>query len=354
MESRKKKESEKEPEVIIRPVSRFGGLDTIHIALIALVLVLIGIVLLLSFSKPVVITRNVTNSTSINCTYFYAGKCVVPTHNASQVKAQVGRILASYTNVNSSLSLGFPFYSNISGANVSFLPSKDEWYVVVPMINPIGNVSYKTSFLLYDSNLTLATPFIQTITPSKILGNEVVAQGVISVEKAVACTAQTPLRIFWFIDPYAPGSIQSLSTLISLENKYGSNLNASIEIVYGPYSQLIGSVHGYNNTIALGKYIFCASKQSAFQKFVPNLESAYANAYMPISLLNSIATYSGLNVSMLNSCIASSTTAIDAQGYLASYYNITTTPMAIVGCKYLAIPQTANNAICYANESLCK
>jgi hypothetical protein len=302
-----------------------------------------------------VITRNVTNSTAgLNCTYAYAGACVYPSHNSSQAREQVGRILASYINMNNSLSLELPFYADIRNASVSFIPSSREWYVVVPMVNPVGGIPYKTSFLLYDSNLSMVAPFIQTVAPSKVLSNEVVAQGVVKDSRAVACTTQSPTQLFWFIDPYAPGSIQSLSTLVSLENTYGSGINASVKIVYGSYSQLVGSAHGYNNTVALGKYILCASEQSSFSKFVPNLESAYSNAYMPPSELNTIANYSGLDIPTLNACIAGSTSILGAQGYLASYYNITSTPMVVAGCQYLAIPQTAGSAICYANASVCK
>ncbi len=75
---------------------------------------------------------------------------------------------------------------------------------------------------------------------------------------------------------------------------------------------------------------------------------------MPPSELNSIANYSGLNLTALGTCVAGSTSAIDAQGYLASYYNITSTPVAIADCQYLAIPQTAGSAICYANGSICR
>lgn len=350
----KKGKESKTPEVIIRPVSGLGGLDTIHLALLALVIILIGIVVVLSFSKPVVIIRNVSNSTSLNCTYAYAGACVAPSHNASQVKTQVGKILASYINMNNSLSLSLPFYANVSGTSASFLPSSSEWYVVVPMLNPVGGAPYKTSFLLYDSNLTMVAPFIQTVAPSKILSNEVVSEGVIQVSGRTACATQAPMQLFWFIDPYAPGSVQSLSTFLYLEGRLGSGLNASIKLVYGPYSRLVGSAHGYNNTVALGRYILCASSQSAFSKFVPNLESAYSNSYISPSELNTIANYSGLDLSALNACMASSTSAIAAQGYLASYYNITSTPMAITDCQYLSIPQTSYNATCYANESICK
>jgi hypothetical protein len=299
-----------------------------------------------------VITVNATNST-LNCTYgSFNGSCVSPLHNSSSVKLMIGRILASYGYTNSSLSL-LPYLSVFQNSSAAYLPTTKEWLVTVPTINPTTGNTFYTSFLLYDSNLSLVTPYIQTLRTSSVVNNYVVSQGVVRLSGKFACLQQHPLQVYWFMDPYAPGSISGLSNLTAIQAEYKGGVNATLKIVFGPYTQALGAVYGSNNAQLLGRYIFCAANQYNFSRFVSNLNSVYSNAYVSPSLLLQIANQSRLNVPMLSSCILNSSSAINGQALLAQYYNITTTPMVVTNCMYLSIPQTANEAVCYSNSTLC-
>ena len=352
------KSKEKEPEIVIRPIGKFGGLDNIHIALIALVAILVMLMAIISYSKPqVLVSSNVSNATcSSFCANQIASLSIKPLHTQGEIINYTERVLATYNfiNMNSSLGIYLPFYSNVSMINASYSPSSGEWYVVVPIKNPISNSTFYASFEIYDKNLTLARSYIQTISPNKILSYQVVYPGVIAVPGKFACNIASPVKVFWFIDPYAPGSIYSLEQILKLENEFGSNVNVSVKILFGAYTDLIGSRYGVFNAQELGKYILCASEQKNFSNFVINLNALYSNNYMNNQTLYTIAKYSGLNMSILNSCILNSTTLINRQTLLAEYYNITATPAVIVNCKYLTLPQTAANGVCFTNETLCK
>ena len=352
------KSKEKEPEIVIRPIGKFGGLDNIHIALIALVAILVMLMAIIAYSKPqVLVSSNVSNTTcSSFCANQIASLSIKPLHTQSEIINYTERVLATYNfiNMNSSLGIYLPFYSNVSMINASYSPSSGEWYVVVPIKNPISNSTLYASFEIYDKNLTLARSYIQTISPNKILSYKVVYPGVIAVPGKFACNIASPVQVFWFIDPYAPGSIYSLEQILKLENEFGSNVNVSVKILFGAYTDLIGSRYGVFNAQELGKYILCASEQKNFSNFVINLNALYSNNYMNNQTLYTIAKYSGLNIPMLNSCILNSTTLINRQTLLAEYYNITATPAVIVNCKYLTLPQTAANGVCFTNETLCK
>ena len=115
----------------------------------------------------------------------------------------------------------------------------------------------------------------------------------------------------------------------------------------------IGQGYGTANSQLLGQYIFCASQQPNFRSFASNLNSLYSGSYVPGPVLSNVANFSGLNYPALTSCIGSSMSAINAQALLASYYNITQTPLVVVNCQYLAIPQTAPKAFCYNNSTMC-
>jgi len=352
------KSKEKEPEIVIRPIGKFGGLDNIHIALIALVAILVILMAIIAYSKPqVLVSSNVSNATCSGfCANQIASLSIKPLHTQSEIINYTERVLATYNfiNMNSSLGIYLPFYSNVSMINASYSPSSGEWYVVVPIKNSISNSTFYASFEIYDKNLTLARSYIQTISPNKILSYKVVYPGVIAVPGKFACNIASPVQVFWFIDPYAPGSIYSLEQILKLENEFGSNVNVSVKILFGAYTDLVGSRYGVFDAQELGKYILCASQQKNFSNFVINLNALYSNNYMNNQTLYTIAKYSGLNIPMLNSCILNSTTLINRQTLLAEYYNITATPAVIVNCKYLTLPQTAANGVCFTNETLCK
>ncbi|MEM3248076.1 MAG: hypothetical protein QXM58_00070 [Candidatus Micrarchaeaceae archaeon] len=349
----KRKHGNAEPELVVKKLGRFGYLDTIHVSLIVLVAILVALLLVISFSKPAILIRNVTNSTQpLNCTYgLQSGRCVVPLHNVSEVSAQVERVLASYAYINSSLSL-LAYFSDIKNASYAYLPSEGSWLAAIPAINPSTGTHFMFYLLINGTTLSVI-PYLQTIMPSEITANRVVSQGVISVNGKFACQSQYPVQVFWFIDPYAPGSIASLLNATSIESRFGNKVNVSVKVLYGSYSALVGSRSGQINAEALSKYVLCASTQSNFSRFATNLYSAYSGSYMSNQTLLAIAKDSSLNIAQLDSCLANSTTIMNRQALLAEYYNITSTPVAIVNCKYMTLPQTVVNGICYVNSTIC-
>ncbi|MGC9099360.1 MAG: DsbA family protein [Candidatus Micrarchaeia archaeon] len=345
----------KEPQIVIRPIGKLGGLDNIHIALIVLVAILVTLLAIISYSKPTLII-NQTNSTS--CSGYCANEINMskPIHNVGEVLNYTEKVLASYNFINANTSLGvyLPFYSNITSVKASYAPSSKEWFVNVPIIDPITNKTFYASFVIYDSNLTLARAYLQTVSPSRILNYQVVYPGVIDMPGKFACSPEQPVKLFWFIDPYAPGSIYSLEYITKLEQEFGGNINVSVKVLFGAYTSLIASRYGEANAEWLGKYILCASQQGNFSNFITNLNSLYANNYMSNQTLYTIAKFSKLNMNALSACMLNSTTLINRQTLLAEYYNITATPFVVVNCKYLTLPETASNGICFTNSTLCK
>ena len=342
--------SAKEPEIIVKRIGRFGGLDSIHISLLVLVVLLIAVLLVVSYSKPI----SIRNTTVENCTYgMLNGTCVYPIHSEAEVTSQAERILASYGYVNTSLSL-LPYYSDVGNMSVSYMPESKEWLVRIPVTNAISGSSFYVSFQIYDSNLSLATPYIQAIAPSSIVNNMVVSEGVVKAYNKFACPVQYPLPVYLFIDPYAPGSIQALSNIENLSSRFGGKLNVTVKVLYGPYSEMIASQYGSQNAQSLGKYILCASMQDNFSKFVGGLNAIYSNSYVSGATLNNLAKFSGINTGELDSCMANATSLMNRQSLLAKFYNITSTPIVVTDCMYLSLPQTEPNAICYANSTICK
>lgn len=349
--AKRSRKQEEQTQIVLKPIGPLGGLDNIHVGLIALVIILIGLLLVVSHSFLQII-GNSTN-TSGNCVYgTFNGSCITPMHNLSQVKQQVGQILASYAYVNGSLSI-LPYFSSMQNFSAQYLPQSSQWLASVPVTNPANNNRFYASFILYDSNLTLVRPYLQTSSTSKVVDNYVVSQGVIRLAGKSVCLQQNPVQMYWFVDPYAPGSISSLDNLTSVQSKFGSNLNATVKIVFGSSSLAIANKFNVNNTQALGKYVYCASKQSNFTNFIANLQSLYSGAYLSPSYLNIIANQSHFNNATFNSCLATATPALNAQALLAEYYNVTTTPSVVTGCIYQSIPQTAKESVCFANSTLC-
>lgn len=343
MARRKAENQIKEPSMVVRPVSKLGGLDYIHVALAALVVILIALLLVVSYGKPTTTTNHTVNTTNVTG--------VKALHNSTQVKMIMERFLASYQNINSSFSL-LPFSSNVSAINVSFVPSLREWYSTVPVRWPGTNQTFTLSAIVNDLNGSVVLSQVQISRPAALSSNYVVAQGVVKVSGAYACgTNQTSL--YWFIDPYTPGSLQSLSNMTALRSKYGGELNATVKILFSQYSERIADAYGLNNSEALGEYLFCASTQDNFSGFVNNVEVQSANGYVSRSALSQLANVSKLNTSALNTCLSTSLQKINYQALLAQHYNITSSPLTLTDCQYLAIPQTTNNALCYDNNRFC-
>lgn len=335
-----------EPSIIVKPVSRFGGLDNIHVALIILVAILILVVIAISYNTKITVINETQNSTQ-TC----VSNCITPTHNATQARMYAERVLAGYSSLNGTVSL-LPYLTNVSAMKASFLPALRQWYVSMPYTNPSGNATYTITIAIYDSNLTLAGTLFQGVSPP-VSKNYVVAPGVIQLAGQTSCSSSGSVQQDWFIDPYSPGGIQSLTQLTSLQNEFGSKINASIKPLFTQYSDAVSSTYGVNSTENLEKYILCGSQQSNFTGFVAALNASYSGSYMPLSVLQGIAAKSGFNGTSFNSCIANSQSAIDAETVVARYYNITSSPSVLTDCQYISLPQTSRNAICYARPGLC-
>ncbi|MDE1846039.1 MAG: hypothetical protein KGH53_02050, partial [Candidatus Micrarchaeota archaeon] len=79
----KQKKAAKEAGIVVRPLGKMGGLDNIHVALIGLVVLLVALLLVVSSTSGGAGPVNSTQS----CAYgSLNGSCVVPLHNASEVK----------------------------------------------------------------------------------------------------------------------------------------------------------------------------------------------------------------------------------------------------------------------------
>jgi hypothetical protein len=337
----------KEPSILVKPVSRFGGLDSIHITLMVLVAILILIVVAISYNTQVPVTNSTTSAQQ--CT---AGQCSAPIHNATQVKRYAERVLAGYVGLNSSIAL-LPYLSNVSAMKVSYLAASKEWYATVPYTSPTSNSTYAITMAIYDSNLTLAGTLFQGVGPSSIPQNYVIAPGVVKLAGKTSCSANGPLQQEWFMDPYAPGGISSILEAEALQQKYAGKLNVSIREIFTQYSTAVADQYGLNGTLNLERYIICGSAQDNFTGFMRSLNASYSGTYVPLSVLQGIAQQSGFNMTSLDSCIASSPRLIDGQFATARYYNITSAPSVLTDCQYVSLPQTAMNAVCYARGSLC-
>ncbi len=335
-----------EPSILVKPISRFGGLDNIHIALLVLVAILIMLLLTVSYNTKIYV---INASASGNATNHSVAS---PRHTPSDIKLIAERILASYGTINSSLSL-LPYLSNVSAVNVSYAPITKQWYVSVPYTGPVNGKSYLFTISIDDLNTSDFTPFVQAIRPRSVSNDYVISKGVVKLSGATSCQTGNSTPVYWFIDPYAPGSMQSLQNLTSLQSRFGSRVNVTLKILYAQASQAIAATYGLNNTMQLGKYLLCASGQRNFTPFVRAVNATYQGTYVPAYQLQTLAGESGLNVTSLDSCVSSSQQAINAQAVQAKYYNITSSAAVLTDCEYLSIPQTAQDSVCYANPSAC-
>ncbi|MEM3791109.1 MAG: hypothetical protein QXL16_00050 [Candidatus Micrarchaeaceae archaeon] len=338
----------KEGKLIIRPVGRLGGLDYLHVSLLVLVAILIGIILEVSSSKPVIITAS-NSSPNATCRYFYSGSCIVPKYNASYALLQAERLIASYIYTNTSLSI-LPFYSRTSSASEYFVPTANAWIIEMPV--RYSNSSFTFLVVVNSSTGNVENAYEEAASPSKILENYVSANGIIVLANKPACSVAYPVQQYWFIDPYAPGSLRSLSYLFNETKKLGVKVNPSLKLVFGYYSQNIASTYGLNNSLALSEYLFCASLQnsSSFHSFVNSLSnlSGFISPYLLSSYANKY-----LNTKELSSCLYNASQPLSAQSLLASYYNISAPIEVITDCRYLSLPNGAYNATCFANSSVC-
>ncbi len=339
--------SRKEPVFIIRPANKNLGLDYLHIALIALVIILVGLAFALStFKQGVVITNcqyGTTNST-----------CNSTVHNSTQALAAAERILAAYSNVNTSLSL-IPYFSLINQSTVSYLAQSKEWIVVIPYIDPLlNNTVFKMSLLLYDSNLTLANSFLETLSPTIPTNNSVVALGTVNIYGEPTCRTSKPIPVYVVTDPYAPGVINTLNQSIRVAKQYGASINVTYFFIFSGYSQQFYKGFGITQTQLMGQYMECASRQQPnnFHNFLSNLSMAYSGIPLQNETLYQIEQGSSLNLTEFGGCMSNVTTTLNLQAQFANLYHIISTPTMIINCRYSTIPQSINYAINYSLSHL--
>ncbi len=322
-------------------VKTFGssGLDSLHIALIAAIIILIALLFLIGVSRPVII-RNITNYSS-NCTYLINGSCIKPLYNNSFILGYAERILASYAYINSVQSI-IPFIANISQASVSFIPSINKYLVNIPL--DINNKTALFSILINDSKNLSYTSLEETIRPAQISNDKLVYKGVIYLANSAPCNTSNNITQYWFMDPYQPGAYNELNLFLNIRKNY-SYVNSKLFIIFGNYSQQVASEYGFENASYLGSYLFCASQQKNFPEFVKILENY--QGYIPKFLLSNIASEANLNFSVLNACLANASSHISAQTLLASHFNVSSSASVVTNCQYLSLPNTAIDAINY-------
>ncbi len=333
--------SGKEPVFIVKPVIKGHGLDYLHITLAVLVIILIGVAFALTFSKPAtVVTQSCQSSNSI------AG--CGPAHNQSQVLSAAEHALVYYGNINSSLSL-LPYYSLINSSTAYYVPSGKYWLVLIPYLSPFNRAAVLNfSMLIYDSNLSVKSAFVNSLTPINEGGKSVVGLGTVGLDNTAVCNTTRPLPVYLITDPYAPGALPAIRTTINASAKYGDSIDVKYFMVFSSYAIAKYQGYGVQQTQQLGNYMYCASKQQNFRQFISNLSIAYTGQPPSDATLEDVALGSSLNATALNACLSNSSTAIDYQAEFASHYNITSTPQLIVNCKYITIPQTLDYAINYS------
>ena len=346
-DDKKKRISGKEPVFIVKPALKNYGLDYLHITLIALVIILVSVAFALStFKQGVVVTNCQYGSNS-------TGNCNATVHNSTQALGAAERYLAAYSNVNTSLSL-IPYYALVNRSQVSYLPQSKKWLVIVPYIDPLAkNTIFNISLLLYDSNLSLAGSFQQTLSPAIPTNNSVVALGTVNLYGEAACKTSTPIPVYVITDPYAPGVINALNTTINAAKQYGNKINVTYYFIFSGYSINYYKGYGLAQTQALGMYMDCASRQQEkFPQFLSNLSIAYSGAPLDNQTLYQIELGSGLNTTVFSGCMQNVTRTLNIQAQFASLYHIISTPSVIVNCRYSTLPQTLDDALNYSLKNL--
>ncbi len=338
---KKSKEQQKGPVFLVKPAFRMGGLDYLHVSLIALVIVLIALAFSLAYFKQGVFIKN--------CQYgIVNGTCTAPMYNSSQVLDAAEKILASYSYVNSSLEL-LPYYSEPNKANVSYAPDQDLWFVNIPYEDPLLNNSvFYISMTLSGKNLSLVHPYLQTVAPVIKTNNSVVSLGTVQIAGKVACRTTTPVPVYYITDPYAPGAFAGIAAAVNLTAAYGNKINMTYDFIFTNYSSRWYAGFGTQHTQLIGEYLYCSSAQGRIGSYATNVSKVFNGQPLDNVTLYQTAEGTGLNLTELNTCLSNSVTTLTYQSQLAGFYNIVSTPQLVVNCQYSSIPQTASDAVNYA------
>ncbi len=336
-----KKDKKAEPVFVIKPATKHGGLDYLHITLIILVAILIALAFALANFKPAtVLCANSANSTA------HASNSMLNA-NATLAISKVESIIASYGFVNTSLAL-LPYYALVNETQAAYMPSMNEWLVKIPFVNPLLNGTvFNMTFLLY-KNLTLDNAFIQVIKPPKNTTNRAVAYGSVEISGKYACNNTLPIQVYLITDPYAPKALESISQAINFSRSMNGKVNMSYYFVFSGYAESLYGTYGMAATQRLGDYLACAAHEKNFEAFVANLTKVYNGVPLSVSMLNQLALGAKFNMTQFSSCIDNSTAMLNNQAMLASFYNVTSVPIFIVNCKYFTIPQMLNYSVSYA------
>lgn len=345
MAQQKPNNTKQKPVFLVKPASRLGGLDYLHVALVALVVVLIGLSFSLAYFKPATVVSRCAYGT-VN------GTCYSPKYNSTQAIAAAENMLANYQYINSSLSL-LPYYSEPNRSVATYAPDSNTWLVTVPYLDPLDhNATFYVSFSFYGDNLTLQRPYIQTVTPTVSGNNSVVSFGTVQIGGRVMCNTTTPFPVYLMTDPYAPGAFASIARAVNLSHTYSKQIDMSYQFIFTNYSSRFYQGYGTYQTQTLGKYLYCSSEQGMIGGYAANLSKIFTGRPLGNETLYQTAVGSGLNPDALNGCLANSTTALIYQAQLAKLYDVVSTPQFIVDCRYTSLPETATYAINYTLKQI--
>ncbi|MEM0149466.1 MAG: hypothetical protein QXW10_01050 [Candidatus Micrarchaeaceae archaeon] len=331
------------PVFIVKSASRMGGLDYLHITLIALVILLVIVAFALSIFKQGVVLENcpygIVNDT---CAHAPSSNSIA---EANVIKA-VGSIIAGYQNSSSSLSI-LPYYSLINESKVYYIQANGTWLVTVPYLDPFENgTEYNISMVLY-KNLTLDNIFLSTARPVISSNYSTVAFGTVDLTNKYMCNYSTPIPVYLITDPYAPGAISAIDRAINISAQYAGKVDMNYYFVFSDYSINMYKQYGVSATQRLGDYLVCASHQPEFKQFMGDLSSIDTSIPQSSSVLYSIVQASGMNTTSFDGCLANVSEPLDAQAQFAALYKLNVLPSFIVNCKYQTLPQTLDSAINY-------
>ncbi len=332
----------KAPVFLVRPASKAGGLDYLHITLIILVVILIGLAVALTRFSSVKL---------VNCQYgIVNGTCANEVSNSTQAIMAARRIMASYSTVNTSLSL-LPFYTLPNSYTATYLPQNGGWLVYTPYQDPYTGANI-IMYLVLNNNLTLNTSVMQTLSPIKETDNYVVAPGVVSLSGKSDATTSTPIPVNLILDVYAKGSISAIQSAINASLKYKGEVNVSYDFIFTNASVSKYAEYGKGNTQILASYIFCASSRPEFSNFILNLSKVFSGNPIDIPELNAVSNGTGINYTYMQSCLSNSSKPLYYQSLFAQLYNVTSTPEFIVNGKYQTISTKLDQAINYSLSNL--
>ncbi|MDE1868868.1 MAG: hypothetical protein KGH60_02790 [Candidatus Micrarchaeota archaeon] len=328
----------KEPVFIVKPAMKHGGLDYLHISLIALVIILVAVAFALSAFKQQsvnILPANATNYTS------------------AQALSAAERVISSYATFNTSLSL-IPFYSLVNQSKVAYAQSQNEWVVTVPYVDPLAsNTIFNFTVILNGSTLKPSLALTQTLKPSLIGNNTISSLGSITLANKVLCTTSKPIPVYLITDPYAPGALHAMSVALNASMQDQGKINMSYYYVFSNYAVRFYPGYGINQTQGLGRFFSCASRQPGhLSQFISNYSIAATGAPLSYALLLQIAAGSGENMSSFNGCLVNASQSLNQQSLLANLYSTGVNPEFVVNCKYVALPETLGHTINYSISTL--